>query len=64
MTWLRESLATSPDYFFPNPGSDGAGPLVCPFLAVAQRVNCDDGDPCTEDICVDGRCYHDRICGN
>ena len=29
---------------------------------VKDREDCDDGDPCTDDYCIDGECYHDFIC--
>lgn len=32
----------------------------CP-VDPCEGVDCDDGDPCTEDYCVDGTCYHDPI---
>jgi len=28
-----------------------------------EDVNCDDGDPCTTDFCVDGDCFHEPIDG-
>jgi hypothetical protein len=35
---------------------------ACPVDPCAE-VNCDDGDPCTIDTCVDGKCFHEEIPG-
>ncbi|MEE9296322.1 MAG: hypothetical protein V3W34_15365 [Phycisphaerae bacterium] len=31
------------------------------FVAGVFDVSCDDGNPCTEDICVDGKCVHTPV---
>ena len=43
---------------------DDSDPTVVPGTAAccAQPTDCDDGDPCTEDVCTAGACSHSPTC--
>ncbi len=58
--WLENNIAHTPGDFFENPGEVGNLGLECPFIQIAELINCDDGVPCTTDLCVAGVCTHDQ----
>jgi hypothetical protein len=39
-------------------GQVGLGDIAIIIQFWGQTVNCDDGNPCTEDFCIDGLCFH------
>jgi hypothetical protein len=42
-------------------GKDAAGCVTAPLDEVAEAFCAEDGDPCTDDQCSDGRCTHQSV---
>ena len=67
----NEAASTVPQSYLENPSADELihitsssevqdGVLQCDWTVthIWAPIVCDDGDPCTEDLCVDGACQH------
>lgn len=67
----NEAASTVPQSYLENPSADELihitsssevqdGVLQCDWTVthIWAPIICDDGDPCTEDLCVDGACQH------